>query len=770
MENACPSHSARHPRGPNPDYSTLWAKHEPALKRLCVQLLISHDDAEDALATARVRGWAHYDRDSGSIRNPGAWLYRLTRNVCLSQLRSRGRARTLLDDVGRHDGSRSADPVEIVIANQQRDAVLRAIDGLPGRLRGPFKDVWIYGHSREEVARIYGITISAVGQRIHKALRIIRAEVTPSDQRQTRSEDPIVGMPETIRTGDDARLGVLLDEIAWRLDDSRVVQIQLPSGGTLEYHAAFDHKVARRQQRIETLTKYVTEHVRGWIRRYELANLLVVENRLAEAEVQYRHIMARQPRHLPTCLALGRLLVLAHRFRDAIEVYEQALTHVRAAAPRHHLVGLLERARAGIVFPRFCMEQRADHIQRAVEAFKAAIEAEPENLSHWHELALTHEAAGNAVEASAAYDGALLVDPSDVYALARSHNCLRLLGLHALAEARLERALEVDVNYAYAAKLLGDLRASKGQVYGREGQRTLAILRRVTERNPSSADALDALTRYHERRGEVEIVIARWRDFCERYPSNVKGWMFLACALMQGGDTEGSADAFETAHRLDPGCLDVYERGGTILIDAGRHEAARSWLSELLHRYPNHWSACIIAANALHRLGAPPDEYISMAQRAIDLQPDIAGAHRELARLLCNAGRYAEALEALNRSIQISGVQSSAPNLFALLGRLKPLRALGRDDEAEEELRVFEDALAATELWEPERQVWMARAKLAFDDWTGAERLLQEAAKHAAWITVDAYAELRRGRLAAAAADLSHTPDEGTKASVTKIT
>ncbi|NUQ71903.1 MAG: hypothetical protein HUU17_13940, partial [Chthonomonadales bacterium] len=32
--------------------------------------------------------------------------------------------------------------------------------------------------------------------------------------------------------------------------------------------------------------------------------------------------------------------------------------------------------------------------------------------------------------------------------------------------------------------------------------------------------------------------------------------------------------------------------------------------------------------------------------------------------------------------------------------------------------------LAATELWEPERQVWMARAKLAFDDWTGAERLL----------------------------------------------
>lgn len=735
----------------------IWAAHEAELRRLCAHFCRGrHDEIEDLLATARIHAWDRWGTYSLTVRNPGPWLAQLTRNVCLNDLRSKKRWFERLPYMAQDMTERATDPTVAAEHHIMLEWAMRTLDALPTRLREPFRAHVLHHHSYSDIARAYGITESVARQRVAAARRLLAQMINEEDSPRRDGSPPDVPdvpgePPGSHGAGDDPGLeafGALLEEIAARMVDTRVIHVPLPSGGVLEYHAVFEHGVSRCEQRIKTLLEYVARHPRGWRRRLELANLLIAQSRVAEAASQLRIVLERQPRALQASLRLGQLLVLLGKPDEAAGVYAAALAHVQHTATRHHLNGLMERALSGGPIGQYASAQRSERYERAVAEFRAAIAEEPQNLAHHHELAATYDAWGKRVEALAAYDEALRIDPDDVYALARCNNAATALGCCDLAIERLERAVAIDPHYTYAVKLLADHRASRGLVRGAEGRRTRELAKSVLARDPESADAWDALSRYYDYRNELDKSVSIWRAFVSRNPGNAKAWTFLGTALFRLGEPVEAARAYVKSQQLDPGWLDVYWRGTPVLIQVGRTNEALRWVEELRARFPDHWDACRCAGEFLYELGGDPETCLRLVRRGVELQPDVPAAWHAYARLLARVGRYDEALAAFERVVETADAPDTLPAAYVPLERGRVLRAVGREEEAVASFREFERHARSRRGLDPFylRNVGLALAELG--DLKGAERAYRSAVKAGAWYARDEYEEVQR-RLAA---------------------
>ena len=69
-----------------------WTKYQDQLYRCCLKLMNSNPtDAEDALSQAMLKAWEKVQKYAGKIANFKAWLFKLTRNLCIDIIRQRSR-------------------------------------------------------------------------------------------------------------------------------------------------------------------------------------------------------------------------------------------------------------------------------------------------------------------------------------------------------------------------------------------------------------------------------------------------------------------------------------------------------------------------------------------------------------------------------------------------------------------------------------------------------------------------------------------------------
>lgn len=174
-------------------FDELARRHRRELHVHCYRMLASFDEAEDAVQDTFLRAWRARDTFDGStlVR---AWLYRIATNVCLDQLRQRGRRPTaassyaevswlqpypdrLLDEAAPADD----EPDAVVVRRETVElAFLAALQVLPHRQRAALVVRDVLGWSAAETAALLDTSVAATNSALQ------RARVTMQDRLPAR--------------------------------------------------------------------------------------------------------------------------------------------------------------------------------------------------------------------------------------------------------------------------------------------------------------------------------------------------------------------------------------------------------------------------------------------------------------------------------------------------------------------------------------------------------------------------------------------------------
>jgi RNA polymerase sigma factor (sigma-70 family) len=442
-------------------------------------------DAEDALSQAMMKAWDRLPGCAGKITNLGAWLTRLTHNLCLDMHRERERRTRDVQSLEEITVANEAalaqtmqSPEETVLRHELYGYILHAIDNLPSRLREPFILRFLQEMPYPDIAKQLALSPENVRKRIQQARAILRGRLNPYLSRVDGfgRENPGSHQPATFNREapmiGQRPLNREEPEVKSKIVATRVVQVILPSGMERSFHIFLNHKPTKPHFRIKTLGMYVQHHPQGWKKRLELANFLYAVGCWEEAIQDYRQVLERQPRLFNVWLQLGNILHLMEREEGAIAAYGSALPLTRKVATQHHVSGLIEACRR--------------HHEAATREFEEAASLEPHNVAHWRLLGLAHLRAENSHEALGAFDEALKIDPDDLVALTRSYEALRAVGREEEAQQRVGRVLLIVPNDVLALKRMADHRSQSGLVRGPAGTETRRLIRRAQRLNETN--------------------------------------------------------------------------------------------------------------------------------------------------------------------------------------------------------------------------------------------------------------------------------------------
>ena len=181
---------AAHVEGDTEAFGIVFRRHRDRLWAVALRTTGDPDEAADALQDAMVSAF----RRAGSYRGDAAvttWLHRIVVNACLDRLRRRKvrAAESLPDDLEEFAGHGSlrtsttadpasretADPAEVVLDEEQRTLVLRALDALASDQKAALVLVDMQGYSVEEAAAILGCAPGTVKSRCSRG----RARLVP---------------------------------------------------------------------------------------------------------------------------------------------------------------------------------------------------------------------------------------------------------------------------------------------------------------------------------------------------------------------------------------------------------------------------------------------------------------------------------------------------------------------------------------------------------------------------------------------------------------
>jgi RNA polymerase sigma-70 factor (ECF subfamily) len=150
-------------------FDALLRRHDDRLRGLAFRLLADRHAMDDALQEAYVKAYRALPRfRAGS--NFGTWLYRITYNACIDELRRRKRAPVTTEEPTDPVSGRPG-PERVVSASE---TVRAALARLPVDQRVTVVLVDGEGFDHQEAAEILGVAPGTVASRLHRARAALR--------------------------------------------------------------------------------------------------------------------------------------------------------------------------------------------------------------------------------------------------------------------------------------------------------------------------------------------------------------------------------------------------------------------------------------------------------------------------------------------------------------------------------------------------------------------------------------------------------------------
>ena len=155
-------------------FSQLVRSYQGDVWRLAFQLVRDRSAADDVAQDALVRAFRFLPRYRGESKF-STWLFSITRNCALDELRRVERRRRLAGEL-RPDVARPGD-------HGVRIEVAEALGDLPIDLREPVVLIDMFGTSYAEVADMLDVPLGTVKSRVHRARELLAVALAPENER-----------------------------------------------------------------------------------------------------------------------------------------------------------------------------------------------------------------------------------------------------------------------------------------------------------------------------------------------------------------------------------------------------------------------------------------------------------------------------------------------------------------------------------------------------------------------------------------------------------
>jgi protein O-GlcNAc transferase len=175
---------------------------------------------------------------------------------------------------------------------------------------------------------------------------------------------------------------------------------------------------------------------------------------------------------------------------------------------------------------------------------------------------------------------------------------------------------------------------------------------RLLKRAPRHAAAWGLLAAIHQRRGERELCVERYRRAVELRPGDAALRNNLGMALRTAGLPAQAEGAFREALELRPDYDVALNNLGLAQLDLGQVEAALESFRKALAARPAYAKAHHNLGNALRQLGRRAEAMASLRE-ALRLEPLYPEALNSLGAALHEAGDHDAALASLKRALQL---------------------------------------------------------------------------------------------------------------------
>lgn len=162
-------------------FNELMAMHEKRMYAVALRMFANREDAQDCLQEAMLRVY----RAIGSFKGQSSfatWVYRITMNTCLDELRrKKNRQATSLDNLldqgwGPTDGENV--PERRAIQAETRRQLSGLIRELPEDMRSAVVLRDVQGYSYEEIAQILDVNVGTIKSRISRGREKLREKLS----------------------------------------------------------------------------------------------------------------------------------------------------------------------------------------------------------------------------------------------------------------------------------------------------------------------------------------------------------------------------------------------------------------------------------------------------------------------------------------------------------------------------------------------------------------------------------------------------------------
>jgi len=161
-------------------FNRLMEVHERRMYAVALRMCGNREDAQDCLQEAMLRIYRSISGFKGQS-SFGTWVYRITMNTCLDELRrKKNKQNTSLDgllDTGWSPQDESASPEKHAVQSETRRVLHQAIQDLPEDMRSAIVLRDIHGLSYEEIAQALDINVGTIKSRISRGRDKLREKL-----------------------------------------------------------------------------------------------------------------------------------------------------------------------------------------------------------------------------------------------------------------------------------------------------------------------------------------------------------------------------------------------------------------------------------------------------------------------------------------------------------------------------------------------------------------------------------------------------------------